>query len=89
MVTPPVRSARGFHIVRLIRKHKPMQAEFKEKRKQIEQDYINEQAKYYADIWVRALNSRAIVKHYLYKPTLAFEENDVNLPSDTFKTPKD
>ena len=90
MATPPLRSARGYHIVRLIRKHGTQLAEFSEKRKQIEQDFINEQAKYYADVWVRALNNRAIVKHYLYKPTLSYEENDsTKMPPDNFSPPKD
>jgi hypothetical protein len=89
MATPPQRSARGFHIVRLIRKHKAQQADYEEKRKQVEQDYINEKAKFYADVWVRALNNRAIVKHYLYKPTLAFEEGDAISIPDNFKPPKD
>ena len=88
MATPPLRSARGFHIVRLIRKHKAVQADFAEKRKQVEQDYINEKAKFYADVWVRALNNRAIVKHFLYKPTLAFDEDTLTIP-DNFKPPKD
>ena len=65
-----------------------MQADFAEKRKQVEQDYINEKAKFYADVWVRALNNRAIVKHFLYKPTLAFDEDTLTIP-DNFKPPKD
>ncbi len=88
-VTPVLKSARGFHIVRLDRKHKAQQADFREKRDQIERDYINEQAKYYADVWLRALNSRAIIKHYLYKPTITFEDEKAFLPPDHFPTPRE
>jgi len=84
--TPPLKSARGYHIVRLDRKHPAIQADYAEKRDQVERDYINEQAKYYADVWVRALNSRAIVKHFLYKPNLFVEPNE--LP-ENFNVPKD
>ncbi len=86
MATPPLKSARGFHIVRLDRKHGAQQAEFNDKRKQVELDFINEQAKYYADVWLRALNSRAIVKHFLYKPTLVYDAGDI---PDNFPIPKD
>ena len=69
-----------------------MQADYDEKRKQIELDYINERAKFYADVWVRALNSRAIVKHFLYKQKTLTQEagmQDDDLPPDTFTRPKE
>lgn len=90
--TPVLRTARGFHIVRVDKKHPATHADFADKRKQVERDYINEQAKYYAEIWMRALNNRAVVKHFYYKPTFAFEQPDSvdqgQLPGDNFKLPK-
>jgi parvulin-like peptidyl-prolyl isomerase len=94
--TPVLTSARGYHIVRLDRKHPAQQADYEFKRAQVERDYINEQSKFYADVWVRALNSRAIVKHFLYKQkTLQREwaekygiEDEDPLPPDTFVRPE-
>ena len=91
--TPVLQSARGYHIVRLDKKHPHREAEYTDKgrRKQIEHDFINEQAKYYAEIWMRALNSRAIVKHFYFKPSQSFDEPDVDpvkLPEDNFTLPK-
>lgn len=88
--TPVLQSARGYHIVRLDAKHPAVKAEFAEKRAQVERDYINEQAKFYAEIWVRALNNRAVVKHFYFKQSFAYDLPDVDqsqLPNDNFGLP--
>ena len=40
-------------------------------------------------VGARALNSRAIIKHYLYKTNLQFELTDHNFAPDNFTVPKD
>jgi len=83
----PIRTFRGYHIVRVDARHPQMPAIFENVKKRVERDYLNERAKMYTDIWLRALNNRAQIKKFIYNrpDELKF---DTGRP-DYFPVPKD
>jgi parvulin-like peptidyl-prolyl isomerase len=82
----PVRSFRGWHIVRVDMAHPAMRAEFDQAKDRVERDYLQERAKMYTDLWLRSLTNQAKVKRYLFKPAGAPIEV---LPPDNFPLPRD
>ena len=85
-VSTTIRSSMGYHIIRVDSVHPERQAEFGEVKSRIEKDYLQERAKMYSDIWLRALNAQAKVKRFLFAPPPdASEEN--SLPPDNFTVP--
>ncbi|HYF48826.1 MAG TPA: peptidyl-prolyl cis-trans isomerase [Planctomycetota bacterium] len=69
LASNPIRTARGFHVVKIDKVHKSRPVEFKEVRARLERDYLQERAKMYTDVWLRALQrtlkKKAAVKNYL------------------------
>lgn len=65
-VSAPIKTFRGYHIVRVDARHPQMPAIFENVKKRVERDYLNERAKMYTDIWLRALNTKAQIKKFMY-----------------------
>jgi hypothetical protein len=65
-VSMPIRTFRGYQIVRIDAKHPEMPAIYSNVKKRVERDYLGERAKMYSDIWMRSLRNRARVKKYMY-----------------------
>lgn len=83
----PIRTFRGYQIVRIDARHPQRQAIFENVKKRVERDYLNERAKMYTDIWLRALNNRAQIKKFIFNrpDDLKFE----NTRPDYFPVPKE
>ena len=60
---------------------------FEEAKARVERDYLQESAKMYADLWLRALKERAIVKRHLFPEPPAPEPVQPG-PRDEFPLPK-
>lgn len=86
-ISTPIRSARGWHILHIDGVHAEMRAEFDQAKARVERDYLQERAKMYTDLWLRALTAQAKVKRFLFQRSGAPVIED--LPPDTFKVPKD
>jgi hypothetical protein len=87
MISTPIRTFRGYHVVRIDSKHPAMQAIYENTKKKIERDYLNERAKFYTDIWLRSLNTRAQVKKFMYNRVDDLKVNSG--PQDYFPIPKE
>jgi hypothetical protein len=81
-VSLPIRTFRGFHIVRVDAVHPAMVADFNRVKGRVERDYLMERAKMQTDIWLRSLTASAKIKrHYGAAPTLAVPlSQDTKLP---------
>jgi parvulin-like peptidyl-prolyl isomerase len=82
----PIATARGYHIVRVDAVHPEVRAEFEQVKTRVERDYLQEQAKMYTDLWLRALTTQARVKRFLFQSSTAPIIED--LPPDNFTPPK-
>jgi hypothetical protein len=80
----PVRSGRGYHIVRIDNVHPETPAEFNNVKPRIERDYLNERAKMYTDVWLRALSNQAKVTKHLFGDGDAVQRG---MPPDNFPVP--
>ena len=85
-VSVPIRSPRGYHIVRVDKVHPEHSVDFNEPgiKDQVERDYLQERAKMYTDVWLRALHAQARVKRHLFPAKEIFNEA---LPPDNFPLP--
>ena len=81
----PIRTSKGYHIVRIDSKHAARPADFKEARPRLEHDYLQERAKMYSDLWLQALTTQATIKRYLFAPANPVENDPV---PDNFHVPK-
>ncbi|MFH0937784.1 MAG: peptidylprolyl isomerase [Planctomycetota bacterium] len=84
-ISAPLRSPRGFHILRVDKIHPERKVEFYEVKKRVERDYLQERAKMYTDLWLRALKSQAKVRNFLIKESA---EDNHRLPLDRFPLPQ-
>jgi parvulin-like peptidyl-prolyl isomerase len=80
----PVKTVRGYHIVRIDNVHPETPAEFNNVKSRIEKDYLNERAKMYTDVWLRALNNQAKVTKHLFGDGDAIQRG---MPPDNFPVP--
>jgi hypothetical protein len=64
-VSAPIKSFKGYHIVRVDAVHASMVPDFSQVRARVERDYLQERAKMYTDVWVRSLSSGAKIERYL------------------------
>jgi len=85
MASTPIKTSRGFHIVKIDKVHRSRAPEFDELKTRLQRDYINERAKMYTDVWLRALKrtltKQAAVKNHLYPEPDTAEIED-GLPPD-------
>jgi hypothetical protein len=66
-LSSPIRSTRGFHLLRVEKVHPAQKVQFKDVRDRVRRDYLFERAKMYLDIWLRGLKEHAAVKNFLDK----------------------
>jgi parvulin-like peptidyl-prolyl isomerase len=92
MFTTPFAGERGFHIARLDKIHKERTTEFEFVKDQVKTDYLNERAKSFVDIWLRALKDpldnpeAAKVKVFLNPEN---EGRGSDMPRDNFPLPRE
>ena len=82
----PIRSSMGYHIIRVDAVHPERQVEFEEVKARLERDYLQERAKMYSDVWLRALNAQARVKRFLFDRN-SETKGEKELPPDNFTVP--
>jgi hypothetical protein len=82
VASSPLKSQRGYHVLRLDQVHPARRAEFAEVRDRVERDYIQEEAKMYMDLWLRALKEQAKVKYFLT------QTGNQDMPPDRFPLPE-
>jgi len=81
-ISAPFRTFRGFHIVRVDAVHPSMTPDFQQVRLRVERDYLQERARMYTDLWLRALSTGAKIERFLNAaaPVDPGMRNNVPLP---------
>lgn len=85
-ISAPIMTPRGWHIVRVDAVHPEVRAEFEQVKERVERDYLQEQAKMYVDLWLRALTAQAKVKRFLFRSGAPILDE---MPPDNFPVPRD